>query len=376
MASVLSLTKLAGRYRSRLASSYQVIRTNAIGVYRKNVRWRARVFVTRVHALVGICSAQRKVVLSYAEPLRVSWPPERQHGLGEVFAMLVCVRQLAALDFSINLEVVRPSSAFASFERYSETELDRWFHQAKLMTERMLKGLDKVAVHFAERRGDAPGNRPLTSLEQILASSWGLSPLSTMLYRYSRLRKKGAGATRLDHFKFSKQKLAELGLPEFFVAWNVRQNSSYRLSSNPSEAEVIKDFLALCRAQPLPIVLLSEPDGRSRVVRILTANATTSQLAHNRLITAKTNSYWHVLQTVWSSQAYFQRRGGGAGMAAIYSSIPYIIIFPNRDLMGRFHLGRKNRVAPWAVGGLQTGLIAEPSADHFRKVYTHLKDLG
>ena len=334
----------------------------------------ARVIATRAHALVGILFAESRFSRSESARLKITRPPESQHGRGEVFAMLVCIRQLAALDWRITLKIRRPSNAFSSFEAHSESELDNWFNEAKLMTQEMLKDLDYVDLLFSDGEVKSEDNRIDSPLEGIFSSSWGLSPLSTVLFRYANLRRKGQTPVHLDNFKFSKGKLSELGLPEFFVSWNVRQNPLYRLSSNPSGKEIISDFLALCRAQPLPIVLLSEPNERSRVAQILANCAETSELAQKRLITAKSINFWQVLQTVWSSQAYFQRRGGGAGMAAIYSSVPYVIIFPNRDLMGRLYLDHDNRITPWARKGLQIGLTGEPSTEHFRSAYQHLND--
>lgn len=363
------------RFRWHLATIFSSTRDLTIRFYRQNLRWRARVFLTRADAMFGILFDEFRSLFSKSKQLSVTWPPDRQHGLGEVFAMLVCIRQLSELGWGINLELRRPTNANPSFEGCSEGELDEWFLAARVMTEGMLVGLGGVKVQYTDELKKSRPKSVASPLEKILSSSWGLSPLSTVLFRYSQRKKKGEASVRLNHLGFSKRELVELGLPEFFVSWNVRQNPLYRLSSNPSAEEITADFLALCRAQPLPIVLLTEARERSKVEQILASSPDTSELALQRLVSARSINFWEVLRTVWSSQAYFQRRGGGAGMAAIYSSVPYVILFPNRDLMGRFHIGRKGRLTPWALHGRQIGSVAEPSAHQFNSVYCRLNDL-
>ena len=204
-------------------------------------------------------------------------------------------------------------------------------------------------------------------LESIIPKSDFITSTSTMLFRLLNKKSQEDFKNRYHKYRLSDMELIEIGLPTNFVTWNVRQNRQNGLNRNPQVFEIVSDFQTLCEIQPFPIVILTESHGRMRLQELLTSEPRTEKLSRDRLFFANTNSFVSVLRVVWSGKGHFQRRGGGAAMAAIFSSLPYLITYLGPDQIGNFVLGFSGTMAPWSRRGVQRGLLEAKSERQTRE---------
>jgi hypothetical protein len=134
-----------------------------------------------------------------------------------------------------------------------------------------------------------------------------------------------------------------------FVAWNVRKSiwAKYRDTDTNS---LNKDFAEIRKLYPThSIVILSNQEGLDFAVKELKKNDPEFEnlLAQGMVLLQPDDGFGGGINWVLHSDFYFQRSGGGMGVIAIFSSIPYLMYsIEKTSFFGHY---RNRKIAPWSV---------------------------
>lgn len=248
--------------------------------------------------------------------------------VGDFFPVVVLVRLLRLFRLRVNFTIVFcpvENQKWAELSRLQRQEVEsQWVALAKLV-------LGKTGVKILTReRCDSERSRKNGIFSRVLSDmchSGSVFNLFTFLYKLAPTVV--SPLLLCDEFGLSARELEEAGLDTSFVTWHVRANSSYAVGRNLTDEEIVEDFLWICSNFPESrIVLLSDPSGLRAVERLLISRTNTSELLHRLIVIEQT--YDFALRLIWSSTFYLQRFGGGTSVGAIWSSVPYLILMPDR----------------------------------------------
>jgi hypothetical protein len=296
---------------------------------------------------------------------------------GEVFFRIILIRQLIERGFRLEINIFEPSPSWPKFDIYNDAENHIWFEQVVELVNTFIEESDQISIRrFPVFSGNLPREGTLSSIERIFTQSTPILPFVVLIYLLRKLLGRPQPSLDFRCYALTEMEKSNGGLPDNFISWNVRRNQKYGAQRNPSDAKTIEDFERLCQVQPLPIVLLTEAQSRDDVKLLLIGDQRTRIFAHERLHVADSESFLEVLQTVWASKGYFQTLGGGAGVAAIFSEIPYYMSFPNRELTGGLHVNRRNRTTPWARDVPQWSGIEGDHEPNFAEIYRNHMELN
>ena len=134
-----------------------------------------------------------------------------------------------------------------------------------------------------------------------------------------------------------------------FVAWNVRKGR-WGPDRNNTQEQVITDFRDIRKLFPSHrIVLLSTPDAIDWVFDILlkSGDLHSDTTEEQILFPQPTTGYLNAMLWLLSADEYFQREGGGMGMTAIFSEVPFLILSENKGIHYQHQLDGEKIVA-WA----------------------------
>jgi len=112
------------------------------------------------------------------------------------------------------------------------------------------------------------------------------------------------------------------------VSWNIRKGRWSHDRDNTKE-QVINDFRDIRKIFPNHrIVLLSGPDGIKWVFNTLLESGDLQQgtTQVQILIPQRSPGLINAIPWLLASDGYFQREGGGMGMVAIFSEVPYLMV--------------------------------------------------
>jgi len=138
--------------------------------------------------------------------------------------------------------------------------------------------------------------------------------------------------------------------PEFrFVAWNVRKSiwANYR---DTHLSSLMRDFAEIRELFPAhSIMILSNKEGIDFAVTELKMSDPTfgELLAQGIVLTQPNDGFRGGIDWILHSDFYFQRSGGGMGIAAIFSSIPYVQYSIEKTSFFGHHRNRK--ITPWSA---------------------------
>ncbi len=136
---------------------------------------------------------------------------------------------------------------------------------------------------------------------------------------------------------------------EPYVAWHVRRAlwDEVRDTSNES---IMADFLELRTLFPRhEIVILSSANGIEDTLSLLVKSGLESEIqaCGLRVYGQVESGFENAVRCVLGAEFYFQRRGGGVGQAAVFSTVPYVYISDDCDAFRTFELSGRSLV-PWA----------------------------
>ena len=134
---------------------------------------------------------------------------------------------------------------------------------------------------------------------------------------------------------------------EPYIAWHVRK-ASYDSRRNLTSSSVQDDFEILRKRFPnYSIMLISDSTGLEDAFLALTGSRETKtrKVRGTPLLAQPVPGFQNAIPAVLAANFYFQRGGGGIGIAPIFSSMPYINLCPDKSY---FHGRRGGRIVPWS----------------------------
>lgn len=134
---------------------------------------------------------------------------------------------------------------------------------------------------------------------------------------------------------------------EPYIAWHVRQ-AIYDFERNSTPSAIKEDFRVLQNRFPEhSVMIISDSTGLENTFQVLTGSSETKTqiVGGTKVLAQPMQGFQNAIPAVLRASFYFQRGGGGIGVAAIFSSVPYINLCPSKSY---FHGRRGGRVAPWA----------------------------
>jgi hypothetical protein len=143
---------------------------------------------------------------------------------------------------------------------------------------------------------------------------------------------------------------AKLNRPAFkYVAWNIRKSiwANYRDTDTNS---LIRDFAEIRKLYPAhSLMVLSNKAGIDFAVSELKKSDPTfiNLLTQGVILLQPNDGFIGGINWILHSDFYFQRSGGGMGVVAIFSSVPYVQYSIEKTSFFGHHKNRK--VTPWSA---------------------------
>lgn len=135
---------------------------------------------------------------------------------------------------------------------------------------------------------------------------------------------------------------------EPYIAWHVRK-ASYDSRRNLTSSSVQNDFEILKKKFPNhSIMLISDSAGLEDAFLALTGSRETKErlVRGVRIIPQPASGFQNAIPSVLEASFYFQRGGGGIGIASMFSLIPYLNLCADKTY---FHGWSGNCVLPWST---------------------------
>jgi hypothetical protein len=134
---------------------------------------------------------------------------------------------------------------------------------------------------------------------------------------------------------------------EPYIAWHVRK-ASYDIRRNIISSSIQSDFEILQKRFPgCSVMLISDSAGLESAFHALTGSSKpkTQNVGGTKVLAQPIPGFQNAIPAVLGGSFYFQRGGGGIGVAAIFSSIPYINLCPDKSY---FYGQYRGRIMPWS----------------------------
>jgi len=132
-----------------------------------------------------------------------------------------------------------------------------------------------------------------------------------------------------------------------YIAWHVRK-ASYDSRRNFTSSSIKEDFEILRMRFPnYSIMLISDSAGLEDAFFALTGSRETKALMMGgiQLLAQPIQGFQNAIPVVLAANFYFQRGGGGIGIAPIFSLVPYLILSPDKSY---FYGRSKNHILSWS----------------------------
>jgi len=134
---------------------------------------------------------------------------------------------------------------------------------------------------------------------------------------------------------------------EPYIAWHIRL-ATYDDRRNFTSATMKSDFKELQKRFPgYQVMLISDAVGLESAFQALTGSSETKtrDVEGTQVIAQPKPGFQNAIPAALGAEFYFQRGGGGIGVAAIFSSVPYINLCPDKSY---FHGRGRLRIMPWS----------------------------
>ncbi len=133
-----------------------------------------------------------------------------------------------------------------------------------------------------------------------------------------------------------------------YIAWHVRK-ASYDNRRNLTSISIKSDFEILQKRFPNhAIMLISDSAGLEDAFLILTGSRDINPQKLNgvQILPQPEPGFQNAIPAVLGAKFYFQRGGGGIGMAPMFSSVPYLYLCPDKTY---FYGWRDHTALPWST---------------------------
>lgn len=132
-----------------------------------------------------------------------------------------------------------------------------------------------------------------------------------------------------------------------YIAWHLRM-ATYDARRNLTASGIKNDFKVLQKRFPEhSIMLISDSFGLENAFHALTGSSETKtrKVQGTKVMAQPMPGFQNAVSAVLGASFYFQRGGGGIGVAAIFSAIPYINLCPDKS----YFYGRQGGcIMPWS----------------------------
>ena len=266
-----------------------------------------------------------------------SWPPT----LGDFFSVAMLARVVQLRIDNVYLAISGLRTLGQSWIESGSSDPDRILAVWRELTDELCANLtftelgssSKPSIEtFSER---LLNNNLLELAPRVLKALWNQNPSREIRNLFV-----------IDAIRFPGSDLKQLGLQERgYTAVHIRASrfDTIRNSSFDQNSQVV---LQAAREYPnLTIVILSDqPLGALFSQEFFNSNV------FRRVRIQPLEGYLNATRLLLSSKHYYQVFGGGMGMPAIFSSLPYSILV---ETSGSWPKPRKGRLAPWATPSQQ-----------------------
>lgn len=266
-----------------------------------------------------------------------SWPPT----LGDFFsvAMLARVmqRKIDTVYLAISGRSTLGQSWIESGNHTPERILAVWRELSEdLCTNLIFSEVGESSKPSIESIGEKLLNKNLLELApRVLKAFWNQSSSQDTRNLF-----------RIDSLRFEDTELKQFGLVGGgYTAVHIRASSfdSIRNSSFNQNSKVV---IQAARDYPtLPIVILSDQPLGALFTKTFVESEVFRRVRRQPL-----DGYLNAMRILLSSKHFYQVFGGGMGMPAIFSTVPYSIVV---EFSGSWPNPHKGRLAPWATDSQQ-----------------------
>lgn len=132
-----------------------------------------------------------------------------------------------------------------------------------------------------------------------------------------------------------------------YIAWHLRK-ATYDARRNLTASGIKNDFKVLQKRFPEhSVMLISDSAGLENAFQVLTGSSETKtqNVRGTKVLAQPVQGFQNAIPAVLGASFYFQRGGGGIGMAAVFSTIPYINLCPDKSY---FYGRRGGHIMPWS----------------------------
>lgn len=248
--------------------------------------------------------------------------------VGDFFPVVVLVRLLRQFQISVKFTIILCPVENQKWSVLSKLQREEITRQWAAVSELILG--ETGAEILLREKCDSERPRKLGILSKALTDTCHSGSVFNLFAFLYKLAPTIVGPRLLcDEFKLSAEELEAVGLKTPYVTWHVRANPSYAVGRNLTDEEIVEDFLWTCANFPeTQIVILSDPSGLQVVQSLISTTPQASELSQRLVLVEQTYSF--ALRLIWSSAFFLQRYGGGTSVGAFWSSVPYLVLMPDR----------------------------------------------
>ena len=250
--------------------------------------------------------------------------------IGDTVAGLIICRVASAMGANVTFRVDESKGLRSDWSDESTPAKDELVQTWKALFEMFRPHTLQGAVDWLFLEGDEllTGKTKAATERLILNPKnpiYEIAPLLlNRLWGSLKLDDAARAALLLDNIGPSDEELERSGLRDGYVAWHVR-NYNYGLERNLTRSEIVASFTKVSHLFPGKKVMIMATDSTARdVVDLLRESTPTSKLSEN-LVLQPNPGFASATKWVLGSKCYIQELGGGMGVIALHSNIPYLI---------------------------------------------------
>lgn len=264
---------------------------------------------------------------------------------GDYFIILMIARFISMSGYRVRFEIIDSFRLGAIWEELDEFNQDLFVLDQIKLAQKYLTNKCQIIIYgkFSSKSTlTEQESKPILSNHILVYSNgfyqWAPYFLHLLVKKYHWQVPNG--------FLLKSSKVKPL---KNYVAWNVRKSkwANYR---DTDATSLLKDFLELRNLFPNhSIVILSNQEGLDFALKELKRLEITfhSFLASGRILAQPDKGYTGAIDWILNSDFYFQRSGGGMGVVAIFSSVPYVMYsIEQTSFFGHY---RNKQIVPWST---------------------------
>ena len=269
-------------------------------------------------------------------------PESHPPAYGEFLTLIILLRFLGEFGVSTSLNIPRVASKSKLWSNFSQDEVAQVLTQFHKMATCLLLPERSTVSEYE------PGQMDIDSIRQVSTEFPSYQVTHSLLVKTSALLTPMQilrGLISPSDFRESR------AIPEShpkYVTWHLRSGKWDR-ARDLSFSSIAKDFAQISHLRPdHEIIILSTSEHSLKVIDYLMHHQSDSiaGLAREKIKAQPKEGFLGAIETTVKGEHFFQRRGGGVGMAAVLSTTPYTIV---NDHYTHYYFAEGDRIVPWAT---------------------------